>query len=122
MRPKAREIFPGRKLNPLVVIGKAKGGHREDVFKLGRPGWKVILKLSMTLVCYCSWSVLSSPVEGVESPEGCGDDVGCTLCGVENSVVHFWEGLLDIGKARIANTEKRSRTIAASIAKMEILK
>jgi len=76
----------------------------------------------MTLVGYCSWSVLSSPLGGVESSDGCGDDVCDPLGRIKDAVFQVVEGLLDIGKARIANTEKRSRTMAASIAKMEILK
>jgi hypothetical protein len=44
------------------------------------------------------------------------------LGAVIETPVQFGDGLLNIGKASIAKTEKRSRMSATSIPKMEILK
>jgi len=63
----------------MVIIGKAKQRHRKNTLKLSRPGWKIILKLSMMLVGYCTRSMPSTPLGGIESANGREDDVGCPL-------------------------------------------
>lgn len=61
--------------HPVSIVGKAKNGHWEGIIELSGPSWKVILKLSMTLVRYCTRSVLSSPFGGFEAAEAGGYDV-----------------------------------------------
>jgi hypothetical protein len=101
----------------MGVVGKAKNVHRESVVQLSWPGWKVILKLSMTLVSYSTWSVLSSPIGGVESPESGGDEVSCPLDGV-GDVTTKGEGFLTTTIVKIR--EERNRTRTPIIPKMEI--
>jgi hypothetical protein len=110
------------KVRPLSGIGKAKFVKWEDSVKLIRPVWKVILKLCMTLVGYCSRSMLSSPDGGVEPAEGTDDDVCNPLGCVKSVKVRSVEGTLDIGEVVKTITEKRSRVNVTSIAKMTILK
>jgi hypothetical protein len=46
----------------------------------------------MTLVCNCTWSMLSPPLGRVKSSNGCGDDVGCLLDNVGESEIKVWRG------------------------------
>jgi hypothetical protein len=74
----------------------------------------------MTLICYCTRSVLSSPFGGVKPAKGRGDDVGCSLNSVSESCVQEWRGpsLLIVIIMRI---EKRSRREKIMIANTEIM-
>jgi hypothetical protein len=74
----------------------------------------------MTLICYCTRSVLSSPVGGVKPAEGRGDDVGRTLYGVGESLIKNWRGpsLLSV---IIMTIEKRSRSEKIMIANTETM-
>jgi len=72
----------------------------------------------MTLVSYSTWSVLSSPFEGIEDPETGGYDVGCPL--------DCFHGISCIGEeippSFIKMREERNRPQTTMIAKMEIPK
>jgi hypothetical protein len=61
--------IPVEVVNPVTVVRKSELRHREDTLKLCRPVWKVILKLSMTLVCYCAGSMFASPVGAFEGAD-----------------------------------------------------
>jgi hypothetical protein len=110
-----------RKCSPSGVVRETEQVEREDRCELSWPGWKVILKLSMTLVSYCTGSVLSSPLGRDEVAKGGGDDVGCTLYNVGESCLQVWRGpsLLIVSKLTI---EKRSRRENIRIANTEIPK
>jgi len=108
-------------VSPEGVIGKAKDGHRKDSFKLGRPVRKVILKLCMTLVCYSTWSMLSSPLGSVKGADTGGDDVGRSLNDVCNVPPEGGVGLRLSGLTYV-RIEKRSRRNIINITDMEMLK
>jgi hypothetical protein len=113
-------IHLGKGLDPMLIIRKSELRVRERALELSRPIWKVILKLSMTLVCYGSRSVLSSPLGGVKLAELGGNDVGCLLDSIERSSKIYGEGPSCRIMANKTMAEKRSSTDNVSIAEMQM--
>jgi hypothetical protein len=76
----------------------------------------------MTLVSYSTWSVLGSPLGGVETPEDWDDDVSCPLDNVGNVTIGLEKRLSSLEPVIMTRIEKRSRSEKIRIANMEIPK